>query len=73
MAKKKKDKKLPQIKKDIKDFLTKEEGNMVKKDVVKMGMSLIVLGVGLKAGMKIDEASAQVCDECGPPAPCYPY
>ena len=79
MAKKKDNKKIPQLKKDIKDFLTREEGNIVKKDVVKMGMSLLVLGLGLKDGMQV---SAQtdgdgICSRCydipGDPVECYPW
>lgn len=75
MANKKKDKKkIPQLKKDIKDFLIKEEGNIVKKDVVKVGMSLLMLGVGLKAGMEADEAKALLCDKCMfPNPPGCPY
>lgn len=44
----KKKNKLPQIKKDIKDFLLKEEGKIVKKDIVKIGISVAVLGMVLK-------------------------
>lgn len=36
-------KKLPQIKKEIRDFLSNEEGKIVKKDIVKIGLSLIAL------------------------------
>ena len=40
-------KKVPQIKKDIKDFLLSEEGKISKKDVAKLGMSLAILGMML--------------------------
>jgi len=44
-AKKTKDKRIPAIKKDIKDFLFNEEGNIPKKNIVKIGISLAVLGM----------------------------
>ena len=69
----KKKNKLPLLRKDIKDFLSREEGNMVKKDIVKLGMGLLVLGIGLRSGMEADEAEAATCTKCGPPAPCHPY
>ncbi|MBU1255300.1 hypothetical protein KKH35_00320 [Patescibacteria group bacterium] len=50
--------KLPQIKKDIKDFLTREEGNMIKKDVAKIAIGLLVLGISLAPAMKADPAMA---------------
>jgi hypothetical protein len=37
--------KLPEFKKEIKDFLLSEEGKITKKDIVKMGMSLAVLSM----------------------------
>ena len=55
----------PQIKKDIKAFLTEEEGSMLKKDVVKVGLGLLVLGLGLKSGMNVNDASAAPCCRCG--------
>lgn len=69
----KKKKKIPQLNKDIKDFLLREEGNMVKKDIVKLGMGLLVLGIGLRSGMETNEAEAATCTKCGPPTPCHPY
>jgi hypothetical protein len=65
--------KIPQLSKDIKDFLSREEGNMVKKDIVKLGMGLLVFGIGLRSSMKADEAEAAICTKCGPPTPCHPY
>ena len=47
MAKRKKKKQnaaLPQIKKEIKDFLMDEEGRLTKEDIAKLGVSLAVLG-----------------------------
>lgn len=41
----KKEKKIPKIKKDIKDFLLSEEGKITKKDLVKIGMGLAVLSL----------------------------
>ena len=49
MAKKrKKNAALPQIKKEIKDFLMDEEGRISKKDIAKLGVSLAVLGFMLQ-------------------------
>lgn len=42
------DKKIPRIKKDIKDFLFNEEGNISKKNIAKLGISLAVLGMMLE-------------------------
>ncbi len=39
---------LPQIKKEIKDFLMDEEGRISKKDIAKLGLSLAVLGFMLQ-------------------------
>ncbi len=49
MARKsKKNAALPQIKKEIKDFLMDEEGKISKKDIAKLGVSLAVLGFMLQ-------------------------
>ncbi len=42
-------KKIPDIKKEIKDFLLNEEGKISKKNVVKIGVSMAVLGMALKS------------------------
>jgi hypothetical protein len=42
---KKKSERLPTFKKNIKDFLLSEEGKITKKDIVKIGMGLAVLGM----------------------------
>jgi len=39
---------LPQIKKEIKDFLMDEEGKISKKDIAKLGVSLAILGFMLQ-------------------------
>lgn len=41
-------KKLPKIKKDLKDFLLSEEGNVSKKSIAKLGLSLAILGMMLE-------------------------
>lgn len=41
-------KKLPSIKKDIKDFLLSEEGKITKKNIAKLGISLAILGMMLQ-------------------------
>ena len=53
-----KESKLPQIKKDIKVFLSSEEGRINKKSVAKIAMTFLALGVGLAGAMKPDPASA---------------
>jgi len=54
----KKNKKLPQIKKDIKKFLTDEEGEINKKDIAKIAMAVLVLGIGLSDLPSPDSADA---------------
>jgi hypothetical protein len=58
----------PNMRKDIKDFLLKEEGNMIKKDVVKMGIGLLIVSLGLKTAMKADPTQAANCciGSCAP-------
>jgi len=51
-----KNKKIPQIKKDISHFLSSEEGSINKKDATKIGMGLLVLGVSMTGIMKADPA-----------------
>jgi hypothetical protein len=41
-------KKLPQIKKEIKDFLLSEEGKISKKNIAKLGISLVILAMTLQ-------------------------
>jgi hypothetical protein len=41
-------KKLPLIRKDIKDFLLSEEGKISKKNIAKIGVSLAILGMMLQ-------------------------
>ena len=49
---------IPQIKKDIKVFLTSEEGRINKKSIAKTAMGILALGIGLVSLMKPDPASA---------------
>lgn len=51
---KRKNKRLPQLKKNIKDFLLSEEGKISKKDIAKVGLSLAAIGL-----MIVPEAAAQ--------------
>lgn len=41
-------KRLPQVKKDISDFLLNEEGKITKKSIAKLGMSLAILAMALE-------------------------
>ncbi|MDP1852669.1 MAG: His-Xaa-Ser repeat protein HxsA4 [Candidatus Omnitrophota bacterium] len=46
--KEKNESRLPRIKKQIKDFLLREEGKISKKDIAKIGISLAVLSAMFK-------------------------
>lgn len=50
--------KLPQIKKDIKAFLTSEEGKINKKDAAKIALGILSLGIVLAGAIKADSVSA---------------
>jgi len=50
--------KIPQIKKDIRAFLTSEEGRINKKSVAKIAVTFLALGMGLAGVMKADPTSA---------------
>ena len=41
-------KQLPQFKKDIKTFLTSEDGKITKKDIAKIAMGILVVGLSVK-------------------------
>lgn len=41
-------KKLPRIKKEIKDFLLSEDGKISKRNIAKLGISLAILGMMLQ-------------------------
>lgn len=49
-----KKKSLPKIKKEIKHFLSQEEGGINKSNAAKIGMSLLILGVAMTGIMKSD-------------------
>lgn len=51
-------KKIPKIKKDISDFLTSEEGRVNKKELPKLAMKILALGIGLSGVIKADSAKA---------------
>lgn len=50
--------KLPKIKKDIKSFLMSEEGKIYKKDIAKVSMKILALGLGLAGAIKADSTHA---------------
>ncbi|MCK5580427.1 MAG: hypothetical protein KAJ18_04060 [Candidatus Omnitrophica bacterium] len=56
---KKADKNLPQIKKDLKTFLLSEEGKIVEKNAVKLGVSLLAIGGALSGVMKPSDVQAE--------------
>lgn len=52
---------LPKIKKDLKCFLSNEEGRITKKNVKKIALTLIALGVATAGLIKADKSLAQTC------------
>lgn len=55
-------KKLPQLKKDLKTFLTAEDGKITKKDIAKIAMSVLVIGLSVKGLSHLtDHADASTC------------
>ena len=42
--------KIPSVNKSINDFILSEEGNISKKDIAKLGISLAILGLMLQPG-----------------------
>ncbi|OGF27112.1 hypothetical protein A2303_03375 [Candidatus Falkowbacteria bacterium RIFOXYB2_FULL_47_14] len=50
--------KFPRLKKDIKAFLTDEEGSINKKDIAKIALSVLAVGIGLAGAMKPDVTNA---------------
>lgn len=58
-----KNKNFPQIKKDFKVFLTSEEGKIVEKDAVKLGIILLTAAGVLGGLMKSSDVSALTCNQ----------
>ncbi len=57
-----KKKQLPKIKKDLKNFLSNEEGRIAKKNIKKIGLGLAVLGAATAGLMKPDSSlAAPIC------------
>jgi len=52
---------LPKIKKDLKCFLSEEEGQITKKNVKKIALALAALGAATAGLMKADRSLAQIC------------
>jgi len=52
---------LPKIKKDLKCFLSNEEGRITKKNVKKIALTLVAFGVATAGLMKVDESLARCC------------
>jgi len=53
-----KNKKFPQIKKDIKEFLTSEEGKVNKKDITKIALTVLMLGIATAGITRPQDADA---------------
>jgi hypothetical protein len=51
----------PKIKKNLKTFLTEEEGKIAKRNIEKIGLSLIMLGIATAGLMQADKTLAQTC------------
>ncbi|MBF0386575.1 MAG: hypothetical protein HQL20_01810 [Candidatus Omnitrophica bacterium] len=63
MANKKKVKKtgvIPRISKEVKDFMTDEEGKIKKKDIVRLGVSLAALGMMIQPEAGADASCGDV-------------
>ena len=58
--------KIPQIKKDIKAFLTSEEGRINQKDIARIGLGVLVIGLGLAGIAKPSSTMAGTCNCCAP-------
>jgi hypothetical protein len=52
---------IPKIKKDISSFLSSEEGKIVEKDVIKLGIALIAVAGVLGGLMTAKDVNAQQC------------
>lgn len=50
---------IPEFKKDIKAFLSSEEGSVNKKDIAKIALSVIAIGLSVSGAMKPDATQAQ--------------
>lgn len=49
---------IPEIKKDVSMFLSSEEGKINKKDVAKISMAVLSLGIGIAGAMKANPTIA---------------
>jgi len=49
---------IPKIKKDVSVFLSSEEGKINKKDVAKISMAVLSLGIGIAGAMKANPTIA---------------
>jgi len=54
-------KRLQNLKKDIKLFLSEEEGGILEKDIVKYGLTVIAAGLALSGLMKANDSLAASC------------
>jgi hypothetical protein len=55
----------PALKKKLKDFLMKEEGKITKKDIVKMGTSLLIAGLMLPGQADAQHSSGFIATGTG--------
>ncbi len=56
----KKKKNMPQLKEEIKDFLFNEEGKITKKNIGKIGISLVILGMMLESNASAHNSHSSV-------------
>jgi len=68
---KKKPKRLPTLKKNIKDFLLSEEGKITKKDIAKMGLSLTVLSLMFPSEAPAQHSSTFFTQDAINNKPCF--
>lgn len=53
--------KFPKVKKNIRAFLSEEEGKIAKKNIQKIGLGLVMLGMSTTALIQADKTMAQIC------------
>lgn len=66
-----KKKKIPQIKKDVKSFLTSTDGKVNKKDIARIAMGVLALGAGTASLGNSDSTSAAACGHGNWSSACY--
>lgn len=53
--------KIPKIKKELKNFLTNQEGEINKKDVILIAVAVLAVAVAISGAIDINDVSAATC------------